>query len=550
MNEATKPPVSFVFFFVAWARLQRWTVPALHVQICQWLEDCDSPVRVLLVFRGAAKSTIYAVYKAWKLYCDRSSRSLIWAADDKLATKLTRDTLNVLRRHPMCGGMLPSKPGAQSFWVTGARDARNPSMEAVGVSSNATGARADDIDFDDIEVPKNIKTADARANLRNKIEESTHIAVPGAQKTYIGTPHTHDSIYFEQIGGGATALRIPLFQHLKRYEETATATRYQFDFPLGHDGLYVLTGIGRFAKILREDDDYRLYNNTVIFSSPPGAILDLCAGNAWPERFTRKDIEQRRQNTRTLNAWDSQYHLVAKPIEATRLDPSRLRMYSHEPIVREVNMQIAMFLGDVQIVGAVAYWDCSLGKIKSDDSAFVLLLTDGAGNLYWHLAIALLGELAAFDSKGQISAGQCHQIRELVIKYQIPAVDIETNGPGGFVPPILRRALMGTGCAVREVYSSTDKRKRILDAFEPPLSSRFLWAHENVIEGPVWDQMQDFNPSTRDQPDDYIDAAAGAIAATPVRIGKPVMGKAENSARVMREDWRPSSGVHEVTLEA
>ena len=135
----------------------------------------------------------------------------------------------------------------------------------------------------------------------------------------------------------------------------------------------------------------------MIFSSPPGAILDLCAGNAWPERFTRKDIEQRRQNTRTLNAWDSQYHLVAKPIEATRLDPSRLRMYSHEPIVREVNMQIAMFLGDVQIVGAVAYWDCSLGKIKSDDSAFVLLLTDGAGNLYWHLAIALLGELAAFD---------------------------------------------------------------------------------------------------------------------------------------------------------
>ena len=31
---------------------------------------------------GAAKSTIYAVYKAWQLYCDRSARSLIWAADD------------------------------------------------------------------------------------------------------------------------------------------------------------------------------------------------------------------------------------------------------------------------------------------------------------------------------------------------------------------------------------------------------------------------------------------------------------------------------------
>ena len=42
--------------------------------------------------------------------------------------------------------MLPQKPGKKRFWVIGAKDARNASMRAVGVSSNATGARAEDIE--------------------------------------------------------------------------------------------------------------------------------------------------------------------------------------------------------------------------------------------------------------------------------------------------------------------------------------------------------------------------------------------------------------------
>jgi hypothetical protein len=528
-----------------WARLQRWAVPELHVIICQWLETCTDPERVLLIFRGAAKSTLYAVYKAWKLYRTRTWRSLIYAADDKLAAKLTRDTLNVLRRHPLCGGMLSTKPGSKAFWVLGATDARNPSMEAVGVSSNATGSRTDDVDFDDIEVPKNIKTAEARENLRNKIEDSTHIAVPGAQFTYIGTPHTHNSIYTELIEGGAAVLKIPLFEHVKRYEETGTATRYAFGFTAGSDGLYVLAGIGKYARLLTEGVDYKVAGRAIVFDKPPGVVLDICARCAWPERFTRADIELRRRKTRTLNAWDSQYLLEAKPLTDIRLDPDKLRRYQVEPVVREANGEVAMYLGKVRIVGAVAYWDCSLGKLKSDASVLTLLLTDERGNLYTHRTKALTGELAKFDEKGVVSEGQCAQIRELVLALHIPCVEVETNGPGGFVPPILRRALAGTGCAVREVHNSVDKRKRILDAIEAPLSSRFLWVHVEVCEGPLPDQMRDFKPEVRDQEDDFLDSLAGAIAATPVRIGKAV----KNFGGQKTKDWRPASGEYEVTLE-
>jgi hypothetical protein len=187
----------------------------------QWLEATHDPVRVLLVFRGAAKSTIYAIYKAWLLYSDPVLRNLIWSEDTKLAKKLTRDVMSILRRHPLCRGMLPqANPGTEEFWVAGAIDARNPSMAAYGVLSNATGSRADNVDFDDIEVPKNIGSAEAREKLRGRISEATHIMVPGGQKTYIGTPHTHDSLYDEQIEGGAAVLKIPLFEHHRRWEDT------------------------------------------------------------------------------------------------------------------------------------------------------------------------------------------------------------------------------------------------------------------------------------------------------------------------------------------
>lgn len=545
MPSATKK-VSFLVFFLIWARRQGWKVPELHVRMCVWLETCADPERVLLVFRGAAKSTLYAIFKAWQLYRDPTLRNLIWAADGPLATKLTRDTIHVLRRHPLCSGLLPPKPGQRRFWVTQANDARNASMEAVGVDSNATGARADAIDFDDVEVPKNIKTTDARANLRMKIEDSTHIAVPGAVKTYIGTPHTHDSIYTEKIAGGAAVLKIPLFAHARRYEDTGRATRYAFNFDPLADGLYVFIGIGKFARLLIEGSDYRREGREVVFDKPPHAVLDIYSGNAWPERFTRADLEVRRRGTKTLNAWDSQYMLEAKPLTETRLDPDKLRVYDAEPVVRTANNEVGMWLGEVRIVGAVAYWDCSLGKVVSDASAFTVILTDDRGQLYWHVCEALMGELAVFDEKtGECTSGQCARILDLVVQLQLPQVIVETNGPGGFVPPILRRVLKGTGCAVREEFSTVNKAKRILDALEPPLSTRFLWAHVSVADGPMPIQMREFNPLLQNQADDYLDSGAGAIAATPVRIGKKV-GKA---TAMQRQDWRPSAGVHEVQFE-
>lgn len=550
--------VDFLTFFVMWARLQGWVVPQLHVRICIWLDTCTDPERVLMVFRGAAKSTIYAIWKAYRLYCNRHHRSLVWSADNATAGMLTADTINVLRNHPLCAGMLPSKPGAKRFWVIGARDHRNPSMRASGVGTNVTGARADDVDFDDIEVPGNIETPEAREKLRQRISESTHIAVPGAQKTYIGTPHTHDSIYPERIKAGAAVLKIPLFERATRYTATDRLLRYPIGFQPDDDGLTVFLGINKGARLLQEGVDYQVDGDALVFAEPPRAVLDIYSGNAWPDRFTREDLLRRRRETRTIGAWDSQYMLEAKPVTEIRLDPARITPYAASLTVRRANNAIAIFLGKVQIVGAACRWDPSSGKLRSDRSAVAVVLQDEGGRRYIHHVSAVRGEVAEFADDGKtIVGGQVWQLCDVVEQLRLPRVSVETNGIGGFAPTVLRAALKQRGitqCAVVEVNSTANKNKRILEAIEPLLLSRgMLWAHIDVLRdaetkepAPLWVEMRDWNPALTEQPDDLLDASAGAISETPERFRAAIGG---NSPAGHDDDWRPTAGVFEVEFE-
>lgn len=538
---STEPPkVSLLVFFLMWARRMRWQVPDIHVRAIIWLEN-KGDLAVLRCFRGFGKSTILAIYNAWRYYCDPTFRILHQSESDPTAYKTSRDTQNVIRNHPLTRHLLPPNQGTvEQWWVDGAADFRNASMFAKGILSNVTSARADECQNDDVEVPRNIQTPEAREKLRYRLGEQTHILVPGGSKLYIGTPHTHDSLYDEMEGLGADCLTIRMFGQEHRID-AATLTAY--DVPFRPE--VVFAGIGKHARLLVEGSDYVLTAHGIAFANPPGTLIDCYAECAWPDRFDAKELEKRRRETRTINEWDSQYQLHSKPITEVRLDPERIIPYDVQPVVRTANGVATMWLGSTQIVGAVAYWDCSLGKVKSDASALSLLLTDARGQLYWHVARGLEGELAEFDAQDRITGGQVMQVRDLVLALHIPVVVVETNGPGGFVPNILRQALKGTGCGVREEHSSQNKQKRILDALEPPLSSRFLWAHIDVLKGPLWDQMRDFNPALTNQPDDYLDSGAGAISQTPVRIGK-IVGKPTGEGR---NDWRPDAGVHEVQVD-
>lgn len=548
---ADRPKISFLAFFLLWAKRMRWEVPDLHIRACVWLEQAwtsGDELLLLMLPRGHAKSTILEVFNAWVYYAWPLTRILHQSESDGTALKTSRGTQNVLRHHPLTRGMLPDATGTvEQWWVRGAQenDARNASMFAKGILSNTTSSRADFIQNDDIEVPRNIGTPEAREKLRYRLGEQVHIAVPRAAKLYIGTPHTHDSIYEDVKRLGANALIVRMFEQAHRIEKADKARH-----DVGFAPEYVFSGIGEGARLLRPGVDYMAEGHVLVLASPGGELIDCYAGAAWPERFDRDEMQKRRQETRTINEWDSQYQLASKPVTQVRLDPERIVPYDTQPVPRRANGGMSMWLGQVQIVGAACRWDPSSGKKNSDVSGVGVVLQDDSGRRYLHHVEGLTGEVAEFDRRDgkTITGGQVAQLCDLVDRYMLPRVEVETNGIGGFAPVVLRAALKQRRlhCAVVEVNTTKNKNLRILGTFEPLLKSRsMLWAHVDVLNGPFWEQMRDWNPAVQDQPDDLLDAAEGAISSQPERFREN--GGITHDTRA--HDWRPTSGVFEATFE-
>jgi hypothetical protein len=431
----------------------------------------------------------------------------------------------------------------EQWWVEGANDERNASFFAKGITSTTTSSRADECQNDDVEVPKNITNPENRQKMRDRLGEQVHIMVPGARHLFIGTPHTHDSLYDEHVRLGADLLKIQMFGKEYRVENAGERV-YRLPFKPE----VVFSGIHEHAAQLLEGTDYTLKGTTVTFRKAPGTLVDFYAACAWPERFNAEELLKRRRKTRTINAWDSQYQLHSKPLTETRLDPDRLAVYDVEPTIKTANGEVVMMLGGVRIVAASCKWDPSGGKLGSDVSSVTVLFQDESGRRYVHRVARLSGDVAEFSENGRdITGGQVLQLCKLVEDFNIPRVVVETNGVGKFAPATFKAALkqQGLTCGVTEKHEVVNKNKRILEALEPLLlANEMLWAHSSVMAGPLPEQMRGWNPLSTGQPDDYLDSTAGAVTETPERVGKLV----KISTAKGPQHWRPGTGVHEVIL--
>ena len=62
--------------------------------------EAKGSLAVLRCFRGFGKSTLLAIYNAWRYYKDPTDRILHQSESDPTAYKTSRDTQNVIRNHP------------------------------------------------------------------------------------------------------------------------------------------------------------------------------------------------------------------------------------------------------------------------------------------------------------------------------------------------------------------------------------------------------------------------------------------------------------------
>lgn len=468
----TATTADFLEFLWIWNAQTQHATPGVHRRIARWFDarEAGRDTRLLLMaFRGCGKSTLVGLWCAWRLSRDPDLRVLVLAADHALATKMVASVRKVLRRHPLCAHLAPDPASwaADRFSVarpTGA--SRDPSVMAAGIGANITGARADVIVCDDVEVAGNCDTALKRAELRERLAEAEFVLTPCGTILYVGTPHAAESLYLPPshercwLGPGTRRLRVP--------------------------------------------------------------ALDAAGRSAWPERFPREALDALRDRVGPLR-FARQMMLEPAAESAARLDPSLVVRYREETEHREVGGRPVLSLLGRRLVSGVGHWDPAYGRAGGggDASALAAVYSDGEGRSYLHRLLYL-----THDPEGDPDPAtqQCARVAAAARELMLPAVRVETNGIGRFLPALLRRemARAGAPCAVLEVSNHRAKRERILAALDPALAARTLHAHESVFRAtPFAEEMAAWRPDSNAARDDALDAVAGCLLAEPVRLPGP-----------------------------
>src|SRR5690606_26502483 len=136
----------------------------------------------------------------------------------------------------------------------------------------------------------------------------------------------------------------------------------------------------------------------------------------------------------------------------------------------------------------------------------------------------------------------CRQVAAFAEDTHVPAITIETNGLGRFLPALLRRELAAARvpCAVVEQFSHASKEQRILDAFDPLLAAGARHAQASAWRTPLIADMREWRRGGRCR-DDGLDAVSGCLLAEPVRLRR--------IAPAARRSWRPGSAARVVSAE-
>lgn len=161
----------------------------------------DVSVRLMVqAQRGEGKSVLASVLVCWVNYWWPAKKCFVVSASEKRAIAFTTFTLTLLREVPFLQHLLPDprqgdRMSALSYDLRGAPKGHDPSVKAVGVMGQMAGSHADLIVPDDIEIPNNSDTPQAREKLKERTKELEAIGNPGHRQVWLGTPQSEDTVY-------------------------------------------------------------------------------------------------------------------------------------------------------------------------------------------------------------------------------------------------------------------------------------------------------------------------------------------------------------------
>ena len=188
------------FLRLLWKSLGLPPPTRAQLSIADYLQDGPRR-RQIRAFRGVGKSWIAAAFALWRLYCDPDRKILVVSASKGRADDFTIFCQKCILEIEWLEYMAPVNDDQRwsrvSFDIRGASPAQAPSMKSVGITGQITGSRANDIIFDDVEVPGNSATDLMREKLLQLIQEGESVLIPKDDSTisFLGTPQTVFTVY-------------------------------------------------------------------------------------------------------------------------------------------------------------------------------------------------------------------------------------------------------------------------------------------------------------------------------------------------------------------
>tara|TARA_B110000908_G_scaffold169097_2_gene225438 strand:- start:78 stop:1772 length:1695 start_codon:yes stop_codon:yes gene_type:complete len=442
-----------VFLKHTWLHLRLPQPTRMQYYIADYLQEGHKRSQ-LEALRGIGKTWITGAYVAWRLLRNPNEKILIisqsGAHSDNIAIFIRKliDTMAILEH------LIPrsdQRSSVISFDVNGCEVSVQPSVKALGITSQLQGNRASLLISDDVEGQNNSATEKRRQDLLNQVAEYEAIlqTTDNAQILVLGTPQTSESIY-------------------TRLRDKGYVTRiYPAKYPDNTDSYQ-----GCLADYIVQD----INNNPALVNKS----ID--------ERFSDEDLYQRelsygRSGFKLQFMLDTtlsdaeKYPLKTKDLIVTDLSPEQAptklmwSSQSHDSIQDIPNVG---FTGDtLQRPSLQESYGNYEGSILAIDPS-----GRGADEMGWCVVNHLLGKvfIPAFGGlHGGYDEANLVKLSEIAKEYKVNKVVVESNFGDGMFTSLLTPVLNAIyPVATEEIRNNVQKEKRIIDTLEPLMNQHRL----------------------------------------------------------------------------
>lgn len=496
----------------------------MQADICKYL--FGGPLyRMIQAQRGQAKTTLTAIYAAFRIIHSPHTRIVIFSQTGKRAKEIAGWIIKIFNHVDFLQFMCPDqnngdKSSVEAFeihWCLRGSD-KSPSVACQSIEAGAQGMRADVLIADDVESLQNSRTVAGREILEDVTKEFESINTHG-DIIYLGTPQSVESIYNN----------LPI----RGYDIRIWTGRYPTVEQEANYGSFLAPTI---VADMVKDPSLRT----------GGGLLGDQGKPTCPEMFT-EEVLQKKEMSQGKAKFQLQYMLNTKlndegrfPLKLSDLIVANfgeeegpvMPIYASgkqnliESLPRFGNRQSDKFFAAIhreyewsKFERSVMYIDPAGGGKNGDEMAYAVIKLIGT-----YVYIVDIGGVA-----GGYEEEKLLKLVEVAKKHKCKTVLIEKNYGNGAHASMLK-PLFQTHWPViiEEVWESGQKELRIIDVIEPLLSSHRLVVSPEVIQRD-WESTSIYagdkrllycaffqmSHLTRDKNclrhDDRLDALAGAI---------------------------------------